>query len=492
MMSLQSLYPEHADPRMADILISGLTADSRAVEPGFLYAALPGTRTDGALFIGDAKANGASAVLARPEHEGTASEQGLAFVGDENPRRALALMAARFYAGQPDNIAAVTGTNGKTSVAVFLAQIWQHLSHNAASMGTLGVHGAGINIDLGHTTADPVSVHKTLSNLHEYGVTHLALEASSHGLDQYRLDGVQICAGAFTNLSRDHLDYHQTEDAYFDAKARLFADLVSADGSVVLNMWQQDSALAQELQDIAKRRGLRMLTVGTADSDLALLSLARTHQGCEVAVQYEDAEWSGLVPLIGEFQVANLLVAAGLAIVMGASAEKVFGSLGIVAGVPGRMEHVGTTRSGATVLVDYAHTPDGLATALRAARSHCAGHVICLFGCGGDRDQGKRPLMGQVARELADRVYVTDDNPRSEDPAKIRAAVIASVPGALEISDRAQAIRSAIADAQSGDIVLLAGKGHEQGQIIGDEVLPFDDRQMARDVISALVGGADV
>lgn len=486
MMTLQALCPETRNPAFDTIEIAGLSADSRAVAPGFLYAALPGTQTDGALYISDAKVKGAVAVLAQPAHERAADKEALAFVGDENPRRALAHMAARFYPAQPDYIAAVTGTNGKTSVAGFLAQIWQQLDLNAASMGTLGVRGKNIAMDLGHTTADPVAVHKALDLTAQQGVTHLALEASSHGLDQFRLDGVRLSAGAFTNLSRDHLDYHKTEAAYFAAKARLFADLLPKGAGAVVNLWRQDKELASQLLAIAKNKQLSVLTVATADADLALLSLERSHQGCEIAIAYQGVEWSGLVPLIGDFQISNLLVAAGLAIVMGADAAQVFATLSHMTGIDGRMETVGATANGATVLVDYAHTPDGLETALRAARDHCAGRLICVFGCGGDRDQGKRSLMGQVACDGADLVYITDDNPRTENPAAIRAAIMGGAPDAIEIGDRADAIGAAISAAGAGDIVLLAGKGHEQGQIIGDQNLPFDDRDVAR---RALTGG---
>ncbi len=489
MMSLLSLAPECNHPDFATVEITGLSADSRAVAPGYLYAALPGTKTDGALFVDDAKKNGAVALLAKPEHEGLARDAALAFVGDDNPRRALAYMAARYYPKQPDHIAAVTGTNGKTSVAGFLAQIWQQLGLTAASMGTLGVRGRDFAIDLGHTTADPVAVHKALDMVAERGVTHLALEASSHGLDQYRLDGVRLTAAAFTNLSRDHLDYHKTEAAYFDAKARLFTQLLPEGGGAVVNMWRQDQALASKLVEIAQDRHLSLMTVGVEDSDLALLSLERSHQGCEISVRLQDAEWSGLVALIGDFQISNLLVAAGLAIAMGADAAKVFNCFPAMSGIDGRMELVGVTKAGAAVLVDYAHTPDGLETALKAAREHCTGKLICVFGCGGDRDQGKRPLMGQVADRFADQVFVTDDNPRSENPAAIRAAILAEAPNANEIGDRAEAIRATIAAASAGDIVLLAGKGHEQGQIIGDQVLPFDDREIARNYLNE--GGAD-
>jgi len=479
-MTLAALYPAIENSPNAGIEISGLTADSRKVESGNLYAALPGTVTDGALYIDDAKAKGAVAVLALPQHEAKVTGASLAFVGDDNPRRALALMAARFYSGQPAHIAAVTGTNGKTSVAGFLAQIWTALGVNGASMGTLGVHGADIHLELGHTTADPVAVHKSLQQLDQHGVTHLALEASSHGLDQYRLDGVALGAGAFTNLSRDHLDYHETLDAYFEAKCRLFTALLPKGSPAIINLWQQQQALAAQLIAIAEQRGLQLMTVGTAGADLALTDLVQSGNGSTISVRYGDVTWSGTVPLIGDFQISNLLVAAGLAIGMGADAGAVFAALSDMHGIAGRMEHIGQSRRGAGVLVDYAHTPDGLETALKAARQHCDGKLICVFGCGGDRDTGKRPQMGAIAERLADQIIVTDDNPRTEDPIQIRTEILAATSGAQEIGDRQQAIKVAIEAGSAGDIILIAGKGHEQGQIIGDQVLPFDDRDVAR------------
>lgn len=489
MMPLAMIYPDLQDQKIAATSIGGLAVDSRKVVQGDLYAALPGSVTDGALYIDDAKKNGAVAVLALPQHETKVTSASLAFIGDPNPRRALALMASRFYAGQPDHIAAVTGTNGKTSVAGFLAQIWRMLDLNAASMGTLGVHGADIHADLGHTTADPIAVHKTLQDLEQAGVTHLALEASSHGLDQHRLDGVRVQAGAFTNLSRDHLDYHETVEAYFEAKCRLFSDLIADGGAVVLNLWRQDQQLADRVKSIADSRGLRLLTVGTDQADLALVSMEQTGAGSKICVHIEGNEWSGFIPLIGDFQVSNLLVAAGLAITMGADLSAVLNCLPQMQGIDGRMQHVGTSGKGASVLVDYAHTPDGLATALSAARQHCVGKLICVFGCGGDRDTGKRPQMGKVAGELSDHVIVTDDNPRSEDPTKIRDTILAAVPAAQNIGDREAAIKAAIDLAQVGDIVLIAGKGHEQGQIIGNDVLPFDDRVVARNLLGGHANG---
>lgn len=478
-MSLEMLAGPDCPENAAALPIAGLTADSRKVGENFLFAALRGTAADGTRFIADAKARGAVAVLAEPGVQ--ALSEGLAFIADANPRARLARMAALFYGAQPDCVMAVTGTNGKTSVADFVRQILAHLDFEAASLGTLGLIAPGVSRDLGHTTPDPVALHEALAEIAGRGVTHLALEASSHGLDQHRLDGVQVAHAAFTNISRDHLDYHPDFDSYFDAKRRLARELVVPGGTLVLNLWRQPDEIARALRADAAAHDLNVLTTGTAEADLALAGHALTPDGQVLTIRLCRKTIEVSVPLIGDFQASNVLVAAGLVLAAGGDPHKLFDALGALRGVPGRMELVGEG-----VLVDYAHTPAGLETALMAARPHTTGKLIVVFGCGGDRDAGKRPEMGAIAARLADHVIITDDNPRSEDPAAIRAEILAAAPGADEIGDRHDAIRAAIALRGPDDLVVIAGKGHEQGQIIKGQVLPFDDRDEAR---AALSGG---
>lgn len=473
------------DPRAASLDVSGLTADSRAVRPGFVFAALKGTQADGHRFIPDARAKGAVAVLSDhvdPDYAGQ-----IAFVTDANPRRRLALMAAAFFNAQPKHIAAVTGTNGKTSVANFTAQIWAKLGLKSASLGTLGLHGAGIDEKVAHTTPDPVRLHELLSIAKRAGVEHLALEASSHGLDQYRLDGVMPQAAAFTNLTRDHMDYHASVEAYFAAKLRLFDTLLPASGTAVINM---DSALGAKLEDICRRRGQRLIRYGQLGTELKLLSAVPHAGGLEMEVEAFGVRRTVDLPLVGGFQAGNVLAALGLVVGCGGHVAEAWEVLAGLDGVPGRMQKAAQGRNGASVFVDYAHTPDALETVLRAARPHTTQRLVVVFGCGGDRDRGKRPLMGEVAIKLADRVYVTDDNPRSEDAASIRAAIMAAAPGAIEIGDRRNAIFTAVQDLQPGDLLLLAGKGHEQGQIVGTDVRPFDDLLVAREAVSAIDAGS--
>jgi UDP-N-acetylmuramoyl-L-alanyl-D-glutamate--2,6-diaminopimelate ligase len=455
--------------------IEGLTSDSRAVKPGDLFAALPGGRVDGRAFIGDAIARGAVAVLAPL---GTEIDAGRAvLVTDGNPRRRFALMAALFYGRQPRMMAAVTGTNGKTSVANFTRQIWRQLGHQAASFGTIGLVSPS-RVETGSlTTPDPVTLHRMLAELVDEGVTHAAFEASSHGLDQYRLDGVALSAAAFTNLTRDHLDYHGTMTGYWHAKCRLFAEILPNWGVAVIN---GDSDYAEELAALCKSRGQRLLRVGRARGDIAIMAVAPSASGQIVDLRVEGRSYRVPLPLAGDFQVENAACALGLAIATGADPANAVEALAVLEGVPGRLQHVATNRAGAAIYVDYAHTPDGLETALKALRPHTERRLLVAFGCGGDRDRGKRPLMGEIAARLADRVIVTDDNPRSEDPAAIRAQILAACPGAREIGDRHQAVRAVIAEAGPGDVVMLAGKGHESGQIVGDKTLPFDDAEEAR------------
>lgn len=473
------------DPRAASLDVAGLTADSRAVRPGYVFAALKGTQADGHRFIPDARAKGAVAVLS--DHVDPAFADQIAFVTDANPRRRLALMAAAFFNAQPRHVAAVTGTNGKTSVANFTAQIWQRLGLKSASLGTLGLHGAGLNEPVAHTTPDPVRLHELLSIAKRAGVDHLALEASSHGLDQFRLDGVTVEAAAFTNLTRDHMDYHPTVAAYFAAKMRLFDTLLSEKGAAVINM---DSDFGQQVEEACLRRGHRLIRYGLLGSELKLISSQPHAGGLHVQADVFGVLRSVDLPLIGSFQAGNVLAAYGLAVGCGAHPAAAWETLAGLDGVPGRMQQAARRANGASIYVDYAHTPDALETVLKAARPHAAGRLVVVFGCGGDRDRGKRPLMGEIASRLADRAYVTDDNPRSEQPEAIRAAIMAMAKGATEIGDRRTAIFAAIDELRNGDLLLVAGKGHEQGQIVGGETRPFDDLSVAREAVSAADAGS--
>jgi UDP-N-acetylmuramoyl-L-alanyl-D-glutamate--2,6-diaminopimelate ligase len=467
----------HLPAQACDLEIAGLTADSRAVKPGFLFAALPGSKTDGRGFIADAVRQGAVAILC---DDGTAVETTVPVITDRNPRRRLALMAARFYAPQPKMLAAVTGTNGKTSVTVFLRRIWEKLGYRAASFGTIGIHGTGFERPGSLTTPDPVTLHSDLRELAQAGIDHVALEASSHGLDQYRLDGLALRAAAFTNLTRDHLDYHHDMEAYFLAKARLFTELLPASGTAVFNIDARETA---RLSMLCRARGLTMLTYGrNPAADLWLSNAVPEGVGQRITFSGFGEKREMVLPLLGTFQAYNALAAVCLAIGCGAAPAAALDAIAALTGVPGRMQRIGD----APVLVDYAHTPDALETALNALRPFCQGRLIVVFGCGGDRDPGKRPQMGAIAEKLADIVIVTDDNPRSEDPAAIRRAILAACPKAKEIGDRAAAIGTAIGMMGPGDIVLLAGKGHERGQIIAGKTLPFDDADVAA---KALRGG---
>ena len=469
-----------SDP--AQIEIAGMTADSRQVEPGFLFAAIPGNRADGRDFIGGAVERGAVAILAPPGAGDLASVAGLdrqrvALIVDENPRRRFALMAARFFSEQPATVAAVTGTNGKTSVVWFLRQIWAVLGHKAASLGTLGLHAPDVQMNGRLTTPDPVQLHRTLDRLKVAGVDHLAMEASSHGLAQYRLDGVRVGAAAFTNLSRDHLDYHGSVDAYLAAKSRLFSDVIADGGTAVLNA---DAADATNMESIARRRNLPVLTFGTNGRDIRLDGIETLQDAQRLTVTMDGETATVMLPLAGDFQAWNALCALGLAIATGAEPKAALATLATLRGVPGRLEHVARLNAGARVYVDYAHTPDALTSVLRALRPQTRGKLAVVFGCGGDRDPGKRPEMGRIAARLADTVVVTDDNPRGEEPSDIRRQIVAACPDATEIGDRAEAIAHALSGLAAGDVLVIAGKGHETGQTIGDRVLPFDDAEVAR------------
>jgi UDP-N-acetylmuramoyl-L-alanyl-D-glutamate--2,6-diaminopimelate ligase len=480
-VTLGELFPEDTvNARFANVAISEMTADSRKAAPGSLFFAISGAKADGLHFAKAAVKAGAAAIAAeRP----LADQLPAAFIQVKNVRRALALAAARFYPGQPATIAAVTGTSGKTSVAAFARQIWASLGQSAASIGTIGVVSPSGEVYGSLTTPDPIELHRTLDRLTAEGVTHLVLEASSHGLDQHRLDGVRVAAGAFINLSRDHLDYHPTIEAYLAAKLRLFEALLAPGGTAVVSA---DNCYAHHVIDVAKKRGLKVMTVGESGEAIKLIGGMVEGFAQVIKLSHAGKAYSVKLPLVGAFQVENALVAAGLAIATGSAPAEVFASLEKLTGAKGRLEMVGA-KNGAPIFVDYAHKPDALTKALEALRPYASARLVVVFGCGGDRDKGKRPLMGKIAIEKADKVIVTDDNPRSENPATIRAEILAAAPGATEIGDRAQAIRAGVADLKRGDVLLIAGKGHESGQIVGDRVLPFSDHTA---VAAALQGNA--
>jgi UDP-N-acetylmuramoyl-L-alanyl-D-glutamate--2,6-diaminopimelate ligase len=478
--------PADLTPAMGDLDILGLSADSRAVGPGYLFAALPGGRADGRDFIGQAIERGAIAVLGPPGTGGAAP--GIAAIEDDNPRRRLAMMAARFHARQPKTIAGITGTNGKTSVATFARQIWTRLGHQAASLGTLGISAPGYQKPASLTTPDPVALHADLAGLAERGVEHLALEASSHGLEQYRLDGVRMTAAAFTNISRDHLDYHGTMQAYRRAKLRLFSELMAPGGTAVLNA---DSEAFEAFHQAAQTGGHRIIDYGLNAGEIRLEKLSPHARGIDLVFTAFGTQHQSALNLIGGFQAMNALAAFGLVTACGDDAGDAAATLEALKGAPGRMEQAGISRAGAAVYVDYAHTPGALQTVLEAVRPHAGGKLCVVFGCGGDRDPGKRPMMGQVVHRLADRAIVTDDNPRSEDAGAIRRAVLKGCPEAREIGGRAQAIAAAIEELATGDLLIIAGKGHEPGQIVGERTLPFDDRAVAREVLRQTGGRAD-
>jgi len=463
--------------------LAGLTADSRRVGPRYLFAAFTGTKADGHAFIAEAVAKGAVAVLAEP---GAQVPGGAMLVADANPRRRFALMASAFFQRQPADIAAVTGTNGKTSTAEFTRQIWKILGRKSASIGTLGIIADGWDNPGGLTTPDPEALYATLAGLADFGVTHAAMEASSHGLSQYRLDGVRLKAAAFTNLTRDHLDYHADMEDYARAKLRLFAEILPEGAVAVVNA---DSDAADRVIQVAAKRGQQVLTFGRMGSAIRVARLEPASFGQALDVVVLGRATAIRLPLAGTFQAANALAALGLAIACGADPVAATQALERLEGVPGRLQKVAERASGAGIYVDYAHTPDALETVLKALRPHAAGRLVVVFGCGGDRDAGKRPLMGAIAARLADQIYVTDDNPRGEDPAAIRRAVLAACPGAIEIGNRGQAIREAIWQLRQGDVLVLAGKGHEQGQIVAGTVLPFDDTHEARRAVAEIDGG---
>ncbi|GAA6190427.1 UDP-N-acetylmuramoyl-L-alanyl-D-glutamate--2,6-diaminopimelate ligase [Phaeobacter sp. NW0010-22] len=469
--------------------ITGMAVDSRDVRDGFLFAALPGTRVHGGEFIQYALRMGAAAILTDSEGaeiaatELAASDAALIVVQD--PRQVLAYTAALWFGAQPETMIAVTGTNGKTSVATFVRQIWTELGHDAVNLGTTGVEGAW-TAPLAHTTPEPITLHRCLADAAAQGVTHAAMEASSHGLEQRRLDGVQLAAAGFSNFTQDHLDYHDTFEAYFAAKAGLFRRVLPVDGTAVINL---DDPKGAEMRAIAAARGQSVLTVGQGVGDLSLLNQRFDATGQDLRFSWQGKVYQTRLNLIGGFQAENVLLACGLVIAGGEDPERVFETLPHLQTVRGRMQLAATRSNGAAVFVDYAHTPDAVSTALKALRPHVMGRLIAIVGAGGDRDATKRPLMGQAAADNADVVFVTDDNPRSEDPSLIRTAVMAGAPEATEVGDRAEAILRGVDALQPGDALLIAGKGHETGQIVGDDVLPFDDVEQASVAVAALDGG---
>jgi len=476
--------PLRAPDGAGDIEITGVTEDSREVEPGYLFAAIVGERRDGRDFIQAAQAAGAAAVIV----DRGSPDFDLPAIETDNVRAALSAAAARFYAGQPDTVAAVTGTNGKSSTVEFLRQLWALAEHDAAALGTLGVRGRSFADPLSHTTPGSVTLHKALKKLAEDGVTHLAMEASSHGLKQHRLDGVRLSAVGFTNLTQDHFDYHPTFEDYYASKRRLFTELAPNGAPAVINT---DGEWGRRMAEAARQAGLDVRTIGWSGEHLKIEEIEPKPDHQLLSLRHGREERRIRLPLVGEFQALNAVMAVGLAIACGGSAEKVLARLPLLEGVRGRLENAAATPAGAQIFVDYAHTPDGLDKLLRALRPHTRRHVWLVFGAGGDRDPSKREKMGAVAARLADHVIVSDDNPRSEDAAAIRAAVLRGAPGAEEIGDRRKAIRSAVSRLQNGDALVIAGKGHETYQIYGDDTRPFDDVEEARAAVAALEGADD-
>lgn len=482
-----------SDPRedTRNIIIAGLSADSRSVRPGYLFAALPGGKISGDRYIEDAIQNGAVAILAQPGTKLPASAGGVTLIEDPNPRKRFARMAAKFYGRQPETVVAISGTNGKTSVASFCRQIWHYLQFSSASIGTLGVEApqldwpqpaGGYNL----TTPDAVTLHHELSDLAKAGVTHLAIEASSHGLDQYRIDGIQLKAAGFTNLTRDHLDYHGSMGAYFNAKARLFSEVLAPGSVVAINA---DSDYADRLEDICTTFGHEVIFYGKKGRDITLVSQKPTEKGQRLVINVFGTKYTVDMPVAGTFQAGNALCALGITLGLEPDPKKYplyIEALSKLGGVRGRLELAGHHPNGSAIYVDFAHTPDALETALAALRPHVASRLHVVFGCGGDRDPGKRPIMGSIAVKMADRVIVTDDNPRTENPRRIRQEVMQGAQGAMEIGDRRTAIETAINGLKPGDILVIAGKGHEQGQIIDRVTHPFDDATEVRAALKRL------
>ena len=458
----------------SDSEVTGFAIDHRKVTQGNVFGAFKGAVFNGEDFIPDAVDRGAVAVVARPDAKVEKAEH----LADERPRRLFAQLASRYFGPYPDPVVAVTGTNGKTSTVEMTRQIWRMLGHRSASIGTLGVTTSDDQVKTGLTTPDIVTFLNNMAGLKRMGISHVAYEASSHGLDQYRAEGVPLAAAAFTNFSRDHLDYHPNMDAYFEAKMRLFDEVIDPVRTAVV--WTDDAKSAEVIER-ARRRGLDVLTVGRKGETIRLVEQSPSTLGQALILEHGGKEHRLALPLIGAYQASNVMTAAALVLATGGEWRDVFSAMGRVSPVRGRLERAVISRAGAPVYVDYAHTPDALEAAIAALRPHVEGKLITLFGAGGDRDQGKRAPMGEVAMKLSDVVIVTDDNPRTEDPVKIRADIMAGAAGAIEVAGRKEAIARALEMAGSGDIILLAGKGHETGQIVGTQVLPFDDALVARE-----------
>lgn len=457
-----------------ELQVTGFAIDHRKIAPGNIFGAFSGAKFNGEDYIDAAIAAGAIAIIASPQ----AKVVGALHIADVEPRRRFAMLAARYFTPTPQIVAAVTGTNGKTSIAELTRQLWRMAGHNSASIGTLGVTTADDQVKTGLTTPDIVTFLSNMTGLAREGTNHVIFEASSHGLSQYRSEGLPIRIAAFSNLSRDHLDYHGDMQSYFAAKMRLFDEVVADDGTAVI--WADDGDWSRQVIERATARGLKLMTVGTKGSNLRLISQTPTQLGQVLMVEADGQSHRISLPLIGAYQAANILCAAAIVHAAGGRLGEIFDHMQRVQPVRGRMERAVISRAGTPVYVDYAHTPDALRAAIQALRPHVKGRLITVFGAGGDRDTGKRPEMGAIAGEMSDHVIVTDDNPRSEDPAEIRLAIMAAVPTAENIGDRKAAITRAISLAGSDDIILLAGKGHEQGQIIGDRIIPFDDVEVAR------------
>jgi UDP-N-acetylmuramoyl-L-alanyl-D-glutamate--2,6-diaminopimelate ligase len=464
----------------------GIASDSRLVEPGYLFVALPSMTPslskDGSLHIKEAINRGAVAVLALPE---TVVDAKTPLLVDENPRLLLAHLAAQFYQHQPKVAVAVTGTNGKTSVASFTRQIWSKLGYHSASIGTLGLEANGLSKQSNLTTPDPLDLHRTLAELSSANYEYVAIEASSHGIDQYRLDGVRLTAAAFTNLTRDHLDYHETESQYFSAKKRLFKKLLPPEGTAVLNA---DSPYYHEMRDLCRQAGHIISSYGENSSDIRIDDLLPTQNGLRICVTISQRSYETHLPLVGSFQAYNVLSALGLVMGCGASIEEAFSVLSDLTGVRGRMQLIGRHPNGAAIYTDYAHTPDALKNSLCAIRPHINGRLCIVFGAGGDRDKQKRKMMGNVVEKFSDRARVTDDNPRFEDPKLIRRQILDGCPGASEFNNRTEAIKAAIHELKENDVLIISGKGHEHEQIIGYQSIPLDDAKIASDVIVNLGG----
>lgn len=468
-----------------DMPIAGITSDSRQVKDNYLFAALPGAKVDGSKFIEDAVHHGAKIILAKEGVQLSENVEDVILINDPNPRQAFAKLVAKFYKLQPENIVAVTGTSGKTSTVSFVQQLW-HLSgtEKCASLGTLGLRAPGMRRYGSLTTPDTQSLHAEIADLAAVGINHLAMEASSHGLDQYRLDGVRVRSAAYTNLSRDHLDYHADMDSYFQAKSRLFSEVMQANGTAVINA---DDEYADRLIEICKKAGHEITSYGSKGDNIKLLTRELKPDGQDISFSVNGKTYEVTLPLVGEFQVMNALCALGLVLSLDDNADKYVPLLAELRGVPGRLQFVSGHPKGA-VYVDYAHKPAALETILKTLRPHTEGKLVCVFGCGGNRDAGKRPIMGKIAGDLADVVVVTDDNPRYEDAAEIRKQIMEAVPSATEIADRSEAIHTAVKNLNEGDVLVVAGKGHEQGQIIGETVHIFDDVEEVKKAIEKVRG----